>query len=179
MNCHECRDLLSPLLDRELDEETLERLQTHLTECSSCCRDCALLLSQDAAADLSAVPELQKEGWGRVWAAVEGVLPAAEGVTQAHMEPAPSGSEVLTTEEAARYLRLTLETLLSTLDTLPHFRIGEEVRFRRGSLDGWIAAQEQWASKNAPEVSTRRTGTDGNVIDFVQARSRLSRLGRI
>ncbi len=32
---------------------------------------------------------------------------------------------------------------MATLETLPHFRVGESVRFRKRSLDEWAKGQEQ------------------------------------
>jgi len=57
-------------------------------------------------------------------------------------------SEVLTTEEAAAYLKVstrTFETLRKTGEGPPGSRVGRQWRYRREALDRWLAEREQRA----------------------------------
>jgi len=55
----------------------------------------------------------------------------------------PEIQNVLTAEEAARYLRLTLPTFYRylRLGKIPKAKIGGRYRFKRSSLDRWLGAK--------------------------------------
>jgi excisionase family DNA binding protein len=60
--------------------------------------------------------------------------------------------EVMTTEEAAAYLKLSPRTLVSLRargEAPPGVRIGRQWRYRRSSLDSWLAERE--ITGNAPD----------------------------
>ena len=52
-------------------------------------------------------------------------------------------SEVLTLEETARYLKLTIGELIPLLDELPSFELAGRLRVRRAALDQWIETREK------------------------------------
>ena len=58
MNCEECRDLIDPYIDNELDVSATILLKRHLRECSQCR---LLLESRKALQTLLKSPELQFE----------------------------------------------------------------------------------------------------------------------
>jgi excisionase family DNA binding protein len=88
---------------------------------------------------------------------------------------------VLTPEEAAHYLRLSVDELLASLDALPHFQVGGHIRFRRRGLEQWMEAQEQRVTQPQPAPAARPgpTRAEGNVVDFAEAQARMSRVGRM
>lgn len=53
--------------------------------------------------------------------------------------------DILTSREAATYLRVTPETIRAMVrrGDLPAARIGSQMRITRASIDQWIAAQTQ------------------------------------
>jgi excisionase family DNA binding protein len=58
--------------------------------------------------------------------------------------PSPeSGSEILTLEEVAAYLRLTPQTIYKWAQErrIPAVKLGKEWRFRRSILDRWLDEQ--------------------------------------
>jgi hypothetical protein len=110
---------LSALIDRELSAEELEQVQMHLQECTSCCQECAQLCCVDAATKQACCPEVPADLWERIHEA-----------------------DVLTPEEAAFYLRVSVSELMTSLDALPHFQIGKQVRFWRHGLREWMQKQE-------------------------------------
>jgi len=64
------------------------------------------------------------------------------------------GSEFLTAEEVAEYLRLPLSTVYKLVQDkkLPGFKVGKHWRFRREAFQEWIEQQEGslFASNNNP-----------------------------
>lgn len=54
-----------------------------------------------------------------------------------------SAREVLTVEEAAAYLRMSVHWVYkqSAAGTLPRLKLGRVVRFRRADLDAWLQSQ--------------------------------------
>lgn len=52
-------------------------------------------------------------------------------------------SEIMTVDELARYLRLSVDQVYDIIDQLPRFQIGYEYRFKRESIDQWIRSLEQ------------------------------------
>jgi excisionase family DNA binding protein len=120
MTCQECRDSLSALIDRELSAEELKEVQTHLQECVECCQECTQLCCVDAATKQACCPEVPADLWERVQEA-----------------------DVLTPEEAAFYLRVSVNDLLASLDSLPHVRIGKQIRFSRRGLRSWLEVQQR------------------------------------
>ncbi len=70
------------------------------------------------------------------------------------VSPSPSDSaanEPLTMDEAARFIGCSKTTLHKMVHAqgerrIPHYRAGNRVLFRRGTLIAWIAAQERGAA---------------------------------
>jgi hypothetical protein len=83
--------------------------------------------------------------------------------------------DIVTLEEAARLLRLSSDELAKNLDSAPHFTVAGQIRFRKDALDEWMKAQEN-RSKGAEAKSIHSPGD--NVMDFIAARARMSRMGR-
>lgn len=56
-------------------------------------------------------------------------------------------NSVMTVKEVADYLRVNQRTVyrLAAESRLPGFKVGTNWRFKRGDIDGWIAAQSSSA----------------------------------
>lgn len=81
---------------------------------------------------------------------------------------------VMTTEEAAAYLKLSVRTLLrlrAAGEGPPAARIGQQWRYRRIELDRWLTEQETnqrlqaWWRNLPPEERTRLRALHGKVVD--------------
>lgn len=46
--------------------------------------------------------------------------------------------EILTPEELAVYLRISVSEIINSVDNIPHFKIGKSIRFRRETIQQWI-----------------------------------------
>jgi hypothetical protein len=172
VNCEQYQESISQLLDRELDAASLSALYSHFSGCPACSRACALLCCAEAAALPS--PLSPSDQWERI----ESALPVEQ---PGRRTAAPSvGSGILTAEEAAAYLRLGTEELLTSLEGVPHFYVGPHLRFRKAVLEEWIAVQEATVMPPDEKAKTanrgqrlHRTGSD-----IVVGRPRITRLGR-
>ena len=156
-SCAEVMDRVSALIDRELDDSATTAVWRHFEACADCCRECAQLLCLDALA--RSVPEAESPH--QLWERIERLLPPG----------ASSFPEILTPEEAAAVLRISAEQLEAAVDTIPHIRIGDAVRFRWAALQSWITAQEQETSLS----SSPHFQAHGRVVDLGQVRR--SRIG--
>lgn len=85
-----------------------------------------------------------------------------------------SGDPVMTTEEAAAYLKLSVRTLerrRAAGEGPPVARIGQQWRYRRTELDRWLAEQETderlraWWRNLPPEERIRLRALHGKVVD--------------
>lgn len=72
----------------------------------------------------------------------------------------PSDS-VMTVKEVADYLRVNQRTVyrLAVERRLPGFKVGANWRFKRGDIDGWIAAQST-ATLPSDEANAQGEGKD-------------------
>jgi len=61
---------------------------------------------------------------------------------------------VMTVKEVADYLRVNQRTVyrLAVERRLPGFKVGANWRFKRGDIDGWIAAQSSATSDDEARV---------------------------
>lgn len=117
----------------ELDDAEQADLDRHLAECE----DCRSEVEGVATVRESLAPAPDEEGPGLdVLARVKRRLATAA-------EAAAPVAEVLTPEEVAAFLQITLEELYENLDQLPVFEFAGRVRIRRRALEAWIEEKEQ------------------------------------
>jgi len=50
--------------------------------------------------------------------------------------------EIMTIEDLSSYLQIPIETIWVSLREIPSFRVGDQLRFRKGSVDEWIGRKE-------------------------------------
>ena len=89
----------------------------------------------DAATGQACCPEMRTIFWETIQAQVEECCPTRS--------PEVAREAILTPDEAARYLRVSVDELMLCLDELPHFRVGEQIRFRTQRLEEWVGQQER------------------------------------
>lgn len=154
MPCEEQKNNLPELLSDELGPVDRDALARHLVTCLDCAREFALLY-------LARTPE---------------------GVAESPVSPpVESHPDILTPEEAARYLRVATGDVLDSLHVLPHLKIGKQVRFRREGLARWAENHEQVEEPQA-EVKSASPGSvspDKAVGNSRTEPVRLSRTGRV
>jgi len=71
-----------------------------------------------------------------------------------HMNPSKANSEFLALEEVSAYLKIAKSTIykLSQKGELPSCKIGKQLRFRKSSIDKWIAQKESGSTIQADSM---------------------------
>ena len=115
MTCDETRAQLMAYRDAELEVGEREEVARHLAGCCAC-RD-----------ELESIGALLAALWE----------PQEEALAAPERPP-----ELLTPREAAAYLRLSATQFAAVLPNLPRIELAGEWRFRRSSLEAWLAARE-------------------------------------
>ena len=75
--------------------------------------------------------------------AVIGLSQRIQKLEEKNALPPTLESEIMTVEELARYLRLSVDKVFEIIDQIPKFHIGYDYRFVRESVDRWIRSLEQ------------------------------------
>jgi len=133
MECEECRQRLSEFAAGETPQHEAAAVQEHVEQCAACAR---LLAAMRATADL--VEALPDEEPPR--SLVLRILGRVEELSAPDLAEAP---EIMTLEQAARFLQVPPAKLESELVTLPAFEIAGELRIRRDRLLTWVEERER------------------------------------
>lgn len=75
----------------------------------------------------------------------------------------PRDEAVLTVEDIARYLNLSMGELIPLLDELPTFELAGRLRIRRVALERWVESREQTMKWQKKQSELKR---DDTVIHF-------------
>ena len=132
MNCAGFASAKHDLIDRELPDAQACEALAHAKDCAACGAELRELEGLRTA--LLACPQGE-------WPAAARVR-AMGALLEAAARECPSPPEVMTLAEVAAHLRVTQAAVRTTLDRIPHFEIGGEVRFRRAGLERWIEREE-------------------------------------
>ena len=135
MQTHIVDDDLAAYADGETDAVATREIDQHLAACPSCRRQLAALRQADAGL---------REMAGS--AAPAGAVMAAWQAVSAELTPAAL-PEVLTLEQAAGMLAVSMNELAEVMDELPLFEIAGQLRIRRARLVEWIADRERQFSR--------------------------------
>lgn len=139
--CEDREELLSLHATGELEEVSRRELDGHLAGCAACREALEQFRDLTRLSAAAGAPSIDPGAASQVLARVRTALAADDAAGQ----PVPEQEvpEVMTLEDAARFLRVPLEDLTSELDSLPVFEIGGHLRLRRERLLEWIAERER------------------------------------
>jgi excisionase family DNA binding protein len=141
-DCERWRELVWAL-PGELPGEEEAGLRAHLEACAECREESEGVGGMRAAL----APAVDEEAPGdEVLARVKARLALAQ--------PAPA-SDVMTPEELAQLLRVSVEDVWENLDELPAFEFAGRVRFRRRAVEAWMEQQEERWRRQALSASVR------------------------
>jgi len=99
-----------------------------------------------------------------------------ESVDQSSRSGVISPDDVLTAEEVAAMLRMTLAWVYSETrqNRIPHMRFGRRFRYRRSTIMAWLAALENSQRPSSRPVHTRiqsiTRAKDQNVVAYARNR---------
>jgi len=123
MKCRKIQINISLLLYGELNKKEQKAVSDHIATCKKCQK--AYASYQKTMRLLNRWPE-QPTG-NRIFSQII-----------EHTKP-----EILTPEELAAYLRVSPADILANIETIPHIRIGEFIRFHRATIIQWLMKSRQ------------------------------------
>ncbi|MBH24955.1 MAG: hypothetical protein CMH57_10970 [Myxococcales bacterium] len=135
--CAQMDALLSRLDLGELDAEEQRQVEAHLGGCPSCRETRAQYARLSEATAALLTPPLGAERADAIFARI-----AQRRQPLAEAEALP---EILTMDEVATLLRVSLDELEAELEHLPVFEFAGQLRMRRSQLFRWIEAREKRA----------------------------------
>jgi len=179
MKCEQIKDRLTEFADKEMSENEYKAFQAHLDECADCRKELESIQSVlDTCKQWKGIKpskdwdsELQKKmmkAQRPLEMEVELLRSAIIGLSQRMQKieerqtslPPTLEGEIMTIEELARYLRLSVDKVFEMVDRIPRFQIGYEFRFVRESVDRWIMSLQ----KDTEELDSR--WSNWNIEDY-------------
>ena len=178
MKCEEIRDRLTEFLDEELPDDLQKTIQTHLDECEGCRKELESLKSvlsvcqqwkgiqpsRDWESELKRKltktqrpPEMEIE---ILRSAVIGLSQRIQKLEERNALPPTLEGEIMTVDELARYLRISVDKIFEMINQIPRFSVGYEIRFVRESIDQWIRSLEKGSDSHSSSY------LDWNIEDY-------------
>lgn len=136
LTCDKCRDSLSYYHNNELEAQLVCEVEQHLQQCKTCRRDLELLQEMIANSKSVSVAPVSQMATLRMTKAIHQYL----GVD--FSAPRQFG-DILDIEDLALYLKIPRTELEIHIHEMPHFYIGNHLRFRKEQIDHWISEREQ------------------------------------
>jgi excisionase family DNA binding protein len=161
VECVEIRDRLTEFLDEELPDDIQKTIQAHLDECEECRKELesfrnvlnvchqwkGIKPSRDWESEfkrkltkIQRPPEMEIE---ILRSAVIGLSQRIQKIEERNALPPTLEGEIMTVDELARYLRISVDKVFEMIDQIPRFSVGYEIRFVRESIDQWIRSLEK------------------------------------
>jgi len=144
MACGVTYEELARLSAGDLEAARAREVKEHVAGCDTCRRRLDALARADAA--LAALP--------RVEPPAEALL-AARRLLSREVRGG-GGQEIMTLEEAAAFLRISLDELAEIVLVLPAFELAGQLRIRRSRLIEWVEARERAFSRSRAQSEVAR-----------------------
>ena len=145
MDCQECRDMLSQHLACELPAPRAVDVAAHINGCDACA---GLLRAMRAATDaVAGLPDVAppRSLSLRILAGVGDL--AADALSHA--------PDILTPDQLARFLQVSLAQLEQEMADIPSFEIAGQRRFRKDQVVTWVEEREQQRHRNLTYAGLR------------------------
>ena len=138
--CQSMEVLLSQYEAGELSQAAdVAWVRQHLGGCEHCRAVLVSFERLSAICEVDEAPRLRQDRASTIWSHLRGAGTSEE------VEVPGAEAEILTLEEAAAFLKVSMTALEAELDTLPVFEFGGCVRIRRHRLLTWIETREKRA----------------------------------
>jgi len=148
VECDVTYEELARLADGEFDPERAGELGEHVKSCGACRQRLDALEKADAA--LGSLPRLQPSA-----SAVLKTRRLLSREVRGGAEP-----EIMTLDEVAEFLRISLDELEEVVLELPAFELAGQLRVRRGRLLEWIEARERAYTRSSAQSEVARILSD-------------------
>ncbi len=108
MNCEDCKKLISPLLDNELDDRQAADVRAHLGVCSDCqrmCEEFTAILDASSSSDVSGSPDLLPPNSQALWCRINNII-------ESEQKPASTAEAE---QQRGRFFHLSMPQLAAAL----------------------------------------------------------------
>ena len=82
----------------------------------------------------------------------------------------------LTVKEVAQYLNMKTSTVYALVPEIPHYRIGNLIRFRKEDIDAWMATKRE--ESNMRQTRTTKAKSVPNIDNIVRKTIDAAKTGR-
>lgn len=136
ITCEECSELLSQYENQELEQEIQKQVEIHLLSCKACQEERKLLQEIIHTSQNLPAPALSLMASLKIKKSLNEVMEIEE--SRPHQFP-----PIMNMEDLSCYVKIPREELEEMLHDIPHFFIGQHIRFRKERIDSWIEKLEQ------------------------------------
>src|ERR1035437_794839 len=71
-------------------------------------------------------------------------------------------------EDLSNYLKVKIKTLYSMIPSIPHYRVGKLIRFRKQEIDAWLESKrENVQNVKSPREKRKKSESANNYIDKI------------
>ena len=179
MKCTDVREELVAYIDDELSSMGVHAIEAHLSDCKECTAERDKLKTTIESAHKVGALQPPQNWWEtlqeRLYAPDSDLVSALHALREsiAGLESRVDGGlvqsvpvkEIMTLEEVAAYLQVESDVVWKLLNEIPHFKVGDELRFKKSSVDEWIRIKE--------------SGNRGDLLDWGFSMGWLDRVDRL
>jgi excisionase family DNA binding protein len=179
MECNDVREELVAYIDNELSAMGVHAIETHLADCKECVAERdklkATIESTHKVEDIQPAQNWWETLQERLYAPDSDLVSAIHALRESitHLESRTDGGlvrsapvkEIMTLEEVAAYLQIEPDVMWKMFNEIPHFEVGDELRFKKSSVDEWIRMKE--------------SGSRGELFDWDLSTGWLDRVDRL
>ncbi len=148
MNCENRKIILSAYLDGEVSKEEKREIEEHLKKCSICrgelrkMHELSSLFKETPKIKLSSQFEERLKERLKIPSEsniLKKLSQTLEEIKDKIERPYP---EIMTIGDLSSYLQISVETIWRCLREIPSFKIGDQLRFRKKSIEEWLRKKE-------------------------------------
>jgi hypothetical protein len=146
MRCSDVKKVLLSYIYDELSSTSKEKAEKHLVECQQCKDELKGIMETKEICEYWLEQPINKHFLQNTFLIIK--------------------PEILTPEELAVYLRIPVNDVIANLETIPHFKIGKSIRFRREVITKWIEKIEHIPHEFKSELLTPLQTPQNRIFDI-------------
>ncbi len=148
MNCENRKIILSAYLDGEVTAEEKREIEEHLKKCSVCSNELkklqkiSSLLKEPPKIKLSSQFEKRLKEKLNISSESDILKKLSQTLGKIKEKIEKPHPEIMTIGDLSSYLQISVEAIWRCLREIPSFKIGDQLRFRKKSIDEWLRKKE-------------------------------------
>ena len=156
MECNNVREELVAYIDDEISSMGKHTIETHLADCKECAAERDKLKATIELTHQVETIQSAQNWWKtlqeRLYTSDSDIVSALHALRESitHLENRMDGGlirlapvkEIMTLDEVAAYLQIEPDVMWKLLNEISHFKVGDELRFKKSSVDEWIRMKE-------------------------------------